>query len=288
MLCRKPFRIGNALVGCGQCIPCRVNRRRTWTVRQVLESWCHDENAFVTLTYAESELPEDRSVRPRELRLFLGRFRERMRERDVTGIRFFGVGEYGDETGRPHYHLSLFGVGPWCSSIVSDAWKKGFVYVGDFTRETAQYVAKYAVKRMTVRGDARLEGRAPEFMRCSRRPGIGAPAMAIIAEQLHTDFGLDVLARGDVPMEVRAGKRRLPLGRFLRSKLREECGFPEWMLDEIKENWQKEQAPYVLALQEAARNDASYPTVAAQHVKARLGAIRNVEARDKLTKKGAL
>ena len=43
--------------GCGQCLPCRVNKRRLWTNRIMLESMCHDDNAFVTLTYNDDNIP---------------------------------------------------------------------------------------------------------------------------------------------------------------------------------------------------------------------------------------
>lgn len=90
--------------GCGQCLPCRVNRRRIWTHRIMLEAAQYHDNSFVTLTYDEEKLPVDLSVTPRTLQLFMKRLRKVYPNR----IRYFGVGEYGDQTMRPHYHLALF------------------------------------------------------------------------------------------------------------------------------------------------------------------------------------
>jgi len=81
VICRKPIIIGALPVGCGQCIPCRVNRRRVWAHRIVLEAKEHPQNAFVTLTYNEENLPRTRdgipTLRPDDLTLWLKRFRKR-------------------------------------------------------------------------------------------------------------------------------------------------------------------------------------------------------------------
>ena len=95
-------------VGCGQCLPCRINKRREWTFRLELEASLHEHNSFVTLTYADQFLPEDGSVNPRHTQLWLKRLRKVL---DPRKVRFFLCGEYGDQTFRPHYHACLFGVG---------------------------------------------------------------------------------------------------------------------------------------------------------------------------------
>lgn len=41
---------------CGKCIPCLINRKRLWKHRLILESYCHDKSAFVTLTYNDDQL----------------------------------------------------------------------------------------------------------------------------------------------------------------------------------------------------------------------------------------
>lgn len=57
----------------------------------------------------------------------------------------------------------------------------------------------------------------------SRRPGIGYPAVQTICETLNTSFGALALARaGDVPTALQVGADPLPLGGYLRRKLREE------------------------------------------------------------------
>ena len=151
----------------------------------MLEAAQYEDNAFVTLTYSDECLPEDMSVRPRELQLFMKRLRKAFPGR----IRYFGVGEYGDTTERPHYHLAIFGM-PTCRyartrlfktyrpccpicTMVRDAWQKGEVFLGTLEPDAMGYVAGYVVKKMTREDDERLKGKAPEFARMSLRPGIG-------------------------------------------------------------------------------------------------------------------
>lgn len=75
---------------------------------------------------------------------------------------------------------------------------------------------------MTGRDDVRLFGRHPEFARISNRPGLGVDAIASIAKAL-TDLDL-VRSHADVPSALRHGKRLMPLGRYLRLKLRRAVG----------------------------------------------------------------
>lgn len=90
---------------------------------------------------------------------------------------------------------------------------------------------------MTRSDDARLADRHPEFARMSLRPGIGASYMHDLASVV-MEFDL-ADTEGDVPSSLRHGKRLMPLGRYLRRKLRTYVGMeekaPQHVLDKIKE-----------------------------------------------------
>lgn len=227
MLCKDPFMKGAIPLGCGQCMPCRLNRRRLWSHRIMLESYKHEHSAFVTLTYGPEHLPVDGSLVPSHAQKFLKRLRRSLHPHRV---RFYLVGEYGDISNRPHYHAAIFGLSYLQSEVVQSSWDYGFVHCGDLTLDSAQYIAGYVTKKMTNRNDPyvteKLQGRHPEFARMSLRPGIGAPAVPDICDSLTSEHGHHILeANEDVPSVLQHGKKKLPLGRYLKSKLREQYGF---------------------------------------------------------------
>lgn len=223
MLCKSPYMMGVLPAGCGQCMPCRINHRRVWCHRMVLESLVHGDSSFLTLTYSPENLPEGGNLVPKHAQDWLKRFRKAVAPRRV---RFFLVGEYGDQTCRPHYHAAMFGVSRMDLETVRSTWGFGHVMLGDLTVQSAQYIAGYVTKKLTKEGDPRLCGRHPEFSRMSRNPGIGSLALNQIVEVLKSElFQRELEVVGDVPMSLNHGKRSMPLGRYLRRKLREHLGW---------------------------------------------------------------
>lgn len=210
---------------CGRCAQCRLERSRQWAVRCVHESKCYADNAFVTLTYDDRHLPEDRGLRYVDFQKFMRRLR---RFFSPTVIRFYMCGEYGaavppDTLGRPHYHALLFNcrfpdalyfkrVGEfslYTSKILSDLWPMGNHLIGDVSFESAAYCARYCLEKIngpeaqshyeivhSVTGEVTC--RAPEFSRMSLRPGIGAPWLG--------RFMSDVYPRGEVVSRGRLAK----------------------------------------------------------------------------------
>lgn len=220
----------------------------------MLEALSHEQSSFVTLTYNNDHLPPDGSVSPRDLQLFV----KRLRKLSNLKLRFYGVGEYGEVSSRPHYHLALFGIAPHeraadqSATFVERAWSVdaepiGHVLEGTLTFDSAAYVAQYVTKKMTGADDERLGGRFPEFARMSLRPGLGALAIGPVAEALSVPVGRhDIAACGDVPRVLRHGRRDMPLGRYLRARLRKELGVEraEGMTDEDIKNTVTMQALY--------------------------------------------
>lgn len=236
MLCKNPFLQGLLAFGCGQCLPCRMNRRRLWTHRMMLETYVHPHSSFVTLTYAPENIPEGGTLDPQHYRDWLKKLRH------LTKVRYYLVGEYGDESQRPHYHAALFGYPPCvhgrpithkqctCSTCepIARTWGLGLTYNAELTWESAQYVSQYVTKKMTKKDDPRLHGRHPEFARQSLKPGLGALSLDKIIDVIESTYGAEELDEtGDVPSILQHGKKKFPLGRYLRSKLREKYGFAE-------------------------------------------------------------
>lgn len=207
---------------CGGCLPCRIDRRRVWSHRILLESYKHGDSVFVTLTYDEEHVPSE--LVKSDYQNFLKRLRKALSPKK---IRYFVAGEYGEISGRPHFHAAIFGLDRLTAGgddgrggVVQDCWDLGFTFVGELTWESAQYIAGYLTKKVQNENSIR------EFSRMSLRPGIGALSMRDVARVLSCDVGLDsVSAVGDVPSVLKHGKRLLPLGRYLRRRLRGELGF---------------------------------------------------------------
>lgn len=275
MICKKPFIKGSATFPCGQCIPCRLNRRRLWTHRILLEAMKHEQNCFITLTYAPDFYPANGSLNPRDLQLFIKRLRDRIPDK----IRYYAVGEYGDNTHRAHYHAILFGVGLDSADLIRDCWTLGFVDVGSCTLESAQYVAGYVVKKMTSKDDPRLNGRYPEFSRMSRKPGLGAGSLAELKSFFLSDIGRKLLDRtGDVPLSLTHGGRALPLGRYLRSKLREELQIQS---KGTSDPYFLQQIEQMSALFEASEARSKWQKLAV-YQKVNEPKIRSIETRNKI------
>jgi len=176
---------------CGRCIGCRLERSRQWAMRCVHESSLHDQNCFLTLTFADNPV----SLRKSVFQKFMKRLRKAI---DPVKIKYFMCGEYGEQFDRPHFHACIFGWSPpdlellsskngillYKSEFLSKVWGHGFVTVGDVTFESAAYVARYVMKKIT--GDSAQEhyeyvdetgeviDRLPEYCCMSRRPAIAA------------------------------------------------------------------------------------------------------------------
>lgn len=253
----------------------------------------HGDASFVTLTYDDQHLPADGSVSPKATQEFLKRLRERMRPRR---LRFFLVGEYGDDTWRPHYHAALFGL-PNClrgrtehrvakccqmCDLVRAAWAQGGIDCRELTMETAQYLVGYVAKKMTKCSDGRLSGRHPEFARMSLRPGIGAPAMEQVWQSLSAGLAGRSLSTRQlrVPTVLKHGSRDLPLGRYLRATLESEGRFID-----------REEARFLDAQELRALSESvgTAEAVATRKLAPEMGAILKIERKAKLfAKKGAL
>lgn len=154
----------------------------------------HDQNAFITLTYDDEHQPADQSLNKRDFQLFM----KRLRKHFPQTIRFYHCGEYGPQTGRPHYHAIIFGTHfpdryhwttrnnnpSYRSDTLEALWPLGNSEISDVTFESAAYVARYIMKKVTGAqagqhyqildpSTGELISRQPEYATMSRRPGIG-------------------------------------------------------------------------------------------------------------------
>ncbi len=175
------------VVPCGSCVGCRQEQTRQWAVRMMHEARMHRTNLFATLTYDRKKVPENGALRPRDLTRFVKDLR-----REGFEFSYYGCGEYGERTARPHYHVCLFGCAPmdrvrnpipdrsnvWWSGTLEDIWGRGRTELGTITMASASYVAGYVQKKMKAERAVRANSTTgellePEFARMSLKPAIG-------------------------------------------------------------------------------------------------------------------
>ena len=180
---------------CRQCIGCRIDTSRDWSIRCIHEAELHLHSTFVTLTYDDEHLPKDSGLHHKDFQLFM----KRLRKKYTQNIRFYMCGEYGEEFGRPHFHALLFNLnfedkyqwklrkGNWTyrSPSLEKIWEKGLSEIGDVNYTSAAYVARYVMKKITgapagnhyMKYDeetGEIFKVEPEYNRMSLKPGIGA------------------------------------------------------------------------------------------------------------------
>lgn len=203
-------------IPCGKCIGCRIEYSRQWANRMMLELQYHDSAYFVTLTYSDDFIPhnpvadqdtgeykyDSYTLRKDHLSKFIKHVRKHFPNQN---IRFYGVGEYGSKTIRPHYHIIVFGLvlddldlykrtpqGDclYTSRSLNECWSNfigfdshgvprydqiGWCVVAPVTWETCAYVARYVNKKMSgpLENWFISQNMQNPFSLMSRRPGIG-------------------------------------------------------------------------------------------------------------------
>lgn len=210
-------------IPCGQCAECRLKRSREWAARCMHEASLHKENSFITLTYKDdaNAITLDYS----HFQSFMKRLRAAYPKRS---IRFLVAGEYGETnpaTGikdggkyRAHFHALLFNCNfpdrqparllgksdLYVSTELDKLWRYGACRIGQVTFESASYVARYAMKKITgdlkeqayrlVLPDGEVLYRTPEMLVMSKRPAIGREWFAKFGKHaIHDD---SVIMRG--------------------------------------------------------------------------------------------
>ncbi len=229
-------------------------------------------NCFVTLTYRDKmectdeqlrdgwHVPEDWSLQKSHFTKFMKRLRKVVAPQRV---RYFQCGEYGNRckhgldletaegcplcnVGRPHHHGCLFGVefndleiytqvngeDRFTSPLLEAIWKYGFVDVGTLNFDSAAYVARYVMKKVTgvsaddhyssVDLDGVFNFLEPEYCTMSRKPGIG--------KRWYDEFKGDLFPSDEVPVPGTGVFRGMP--RYYEELFNEEDPLT---LEEIKE-----------------------------------------------------
>lgn len=202
-------------IPCRHCYACSLNYSAEWATRIMAEVQKDPEHAyFITLTYDDEHLPIPEKVYYGEdekayfendgtwiegtlVKEDFVKFRDRLRKHlDYRGklfdFKFFGAGEYGETTGRPHYHAILMSCHldtnqfygaykkpnqtyeTWKSKELEKLWPFGMVDVATCNWQDAAYVARYTAKKWLKSSDPweyYMRGKIQEFITMSKNIG---------------------------------------------------------------------------------------------------------------------
>lgn len=169
-MCEKPvfLKNKNMLVGCGRCPECRKKRSREIFFRLACEM-STSPALFLTFTFDDEHLG-DNILDVRDMQLFMKRLRKSLPNRK---IKYYTVGEYGENYGRKHYHSIMFNVTYCDSDVINKCWSKGIVDIAPVENGSMSYVSCYVDKKLY--GDDLQDfidsGIKAPFSVCSRKLG---------------------------------------------------------------------------------------------------------------------
>lgn len=160
-------------VPCGNCPACRRRRAEAWAFRLEQEDKRSISSQFITLTYDTLHVPISHNgfmeLEKRDLQLFFKRLRKAHEKLPGSRpkIKYYGVGEYGGRTNRPHYHILLFNAE---LNLIQPAWPKGQIHYGTVSGASVGYTLKY-ISKPPFRPMHRNDDRTPQFSLMSK--GLG-------------------------------------------------------------------------------------------------------------------
>jgi phosphoribosyl-AMP cyclohydrolase len=150
-------------IPCRKCLPCRLNTAAEKSIRCYHESKMHEHAIFLTLTYDSENLKSNKLEYPD-----FQNFMKALRKKTANKLSYVVTGEYGEINKRPHWHALIFGYWPndytkerttprgdniYGSKTINTLWKKGQTEFGEVSIESANYVARYAAKKLVHGND---------------------------------------------------------------------------------------------------------------------------------------
>lgn len=236
---------------CGQCTGCRLERSRQWAVRCMHEAQMHLQNCFITLTYNDANFPTWGNLNHDHFQDFIRKLRKHLAPKT---LRYYMCGEYTEDESRPHYHACLFGHAfyedrtfwksengnkLYRSPTLEKIWDKGFSLIGELTFESAAYVARYVMKKITgekayehyghesdhTTGEIRFI-KEPEYNKMSLKPGIGAT--------WYEHYKHDIYPHGKVIVN---GKKQQPPRYYNKKWIKQNPDYEQTKLERAQTNW---------------------------------------------------
>lgn len=182
--------IYNIPLNCGKCYDCIKRRIQQWAFRLDMENKRSISALFVTLTYDTMTVPLtsklNMTLRKKDVQDFMKRLRYYHKNHDLVRselqlieqgkyqkrkpIKYYAVGEYGEQYGRPHYHIIIFNalqeliylawqiteeVAGRCREQIKEEYgnvkkiKIGEIHIDNANKNTIFYTLKYMEKKQS-------------------------------------------------------------------------------------------------------------------------------------------
>lgn len=218
-------------IPCGKCGPCRKTRIGQWVFRMEHELKTSLNAGFITLTYGEPYLPISEEGYPTlskgqkgDLTKFFKLLRH-YEKKDIgiadlkrkgvkhKPIKYYAVGEYGWEDGRPHYHIILFNYRNY--EILNKAWGKGIVHEGEVNAATIAYTCGYI--NTDNKKPYKDSDQVPQFAVMSKGLGAGYMTKAIKEMALESGVNYVINERG----------HKIPMPRYYKTSITQKTQFSD-------------------------------------------------------------
>lgn len=154
-------------VPCSRCWPCLQRKADGWAIRILHEKKRSTSAYFITLTYDDKHVPiNEKTMQLTLQKQHLIDYMKRLRrlhdhaykvsekaKAESKPIKYYAVGEYGEDYNRPHYHIILFNA---IKELIPLPWTKdkellGMVQIGEkgVTAGGARYLTQYMMTGQT-------------------------------------------------------------------------------------------------------------------------------------------
>lgn len=189
-------------VDCGKCYGCKKKKSSEWSIRLQCELTTNPKALFCTFTYDNDHLLSvnlDKS----DYQNFMKRLRFNL---DGRPIKYYAVGEYGEQSFRKHFHAIIFGIFYEDTQIINDSWQNGIVDIAPVEIGSINYTVGYIQKKLDLSDDYYINlGFTPTFSLMSR--GIGLEFVLKNYDYLRQRKYIQI------------GKNKYPLPRYFRNIL---------------------------------------------------------------------
>lgn len=128
---------------CGKCDLCLHYKANNRVIQGIMAMYFYGDTSsqFITLTYNDDHLPYGLN------HSHFATFMKNLRYYDSTrNVKFFVAGEYGELSGREHFHVLFFNH-KYDIDLLDYCWNRGFVHDGTLTPKSLRYSTGYICQR---------------------------------------------------------------------------------------------------------------------------------------------